>query len=106
MDHPFFGLLFVVLVVVAIVLFVCWDNEKTNQQVSHLVPVVTTAEKSNQETYQNDAGQFVSVVMYDDFTGWLGIHKDTKIISIATVDMSGHGRTTAFVIVYEKVKKE
>jgi uncharacterized protein (UPF0333 family) len=105
MDNPVVMVLGAIAVLVLVVVVVVNDERSNKKEVSQLVPATTMAEQSIDQ-YQNDAGQYVSIVMYEDFKGWLGVNKDKKIVSIASIDKSGQGLITAFVIVYEKAKKE
>lgn len=89
-------------VLMAFLLVGCDEDEKK----LHSLTKSRTAEIENlgADTIALKSGQFVASVKIDDLNSWLYARQEYRIISICSVDRTGHGNTTGFVIVFEKVK--
>lgn len=56
-------------------------------------------------TVKIESGQDLTIVDYYEFQKWLDKNKSIFIYSISPIDRTGHGRTSAFIIVYRKLNE-
>ena len=86
------------LVIMLLGLCGCEDDERM-----HKLTAPKSAEMGDPFTVDMKNGQCVVTIGRDDFNQWLNSHAGIiKIVSISSVDFSGHGSTTGFMVVYEK----
>jgi hypothetical protein len=53
-------------------------------------------------TVENSSGQTVVTIPYESLKTWLEQNKNVRIVSVACIDRSSGGRTSAVLIVYDK----
>lgn len=96
-----FILLSVVCTGFALFLVGCEDEDQLK---SLTKPKTAEAVDLGPDTISTKAGQYVAAVKFDDFNAWIYAHQEFRIVSICPVDRSGHGKTTGFMIVFERAR--